>query len=160
MSQILAEVEKATAVPRNEDEDLNHWYQRLIKSVTELPNDDWETLSAAAQIWINDNIVDQKVADPVAPPSDLSKREYKAQVVASGGDEGHIVKINTKGVDQFGLRAGTKASEAAAMFAQGAKMAAVNRATGTNHYNLINRLRKQGHIVSRQGSVITIKPKP
>jgi hypothetical protein len=60
------------------------------------------------------------------------------------------------GQDKFGLRTGTKASKAAAMFAApgGATMAAVKKRLGQTHYNLLKRLAKAGCKITRKDHVI------
>ena len=63
--------------------------------------------------------------------------------------------------DPFGLRKGTNTHKAATMFAKGATMADVKTKTGSNQYNVVKWLEKQGHKVTRdkETGVITVVPK-
>lgn len=47
--------------------------------------------------------------------------------------------------DKFGCLVGSKAAKAVELFVAGAKMSDVKKATGLNHYNLLNKLTEQGH---------------
>src|SRR4029077_5513407 len=52
-SKIENELTKATKLKRKNREDSQAWYARLTGKVGELENDDWESLSEAAQTWSN-----------------------------------------------------------------------------------------------------------
>ena len=69
----------------------------------------------------------------------------KAKKAAAATPNGH---------DAFGLRKGSKVSQAAAMFARerGATMAEVKEKTGANQYNLIAALKEAGHKVKKDGA--------
>ena len=69
----------------------------------------------------------------------------KAKKAAAATPNGH---------DTFGLRKGSKVSQAAAMFARerGATMAEVKEKTGANQYNLIAALKEAGHKVKKDGA--------
>ena len=64
--------------------------------------------------------------------------------------------------DPFGLRKGTNTHKAASLFAKGSTMADVRKATGSNQYNVLVWLERQGHKITRdkETSVITVIPKP
>jgi len=66
-------------------------------------------------------------------------------------------KTTTK--DKFGLRTGTNTHKAAALFAKGATMADVKKATGGNQYNILHWLKRQGHKITRKDGFITVTPK-
>lgn len=62
--------------------------------------------------------------------------------------------------DQFGLTVGTNTAKAASLFAKGSTMKRVKTATGSNQYNVLTWLEKQGHKVERKDGMITVTPKP
>lgn len=64
--------------------------------------------------------------------------------------------------DKFGLRKGTNTAKAATMFRKGATMAEVKTKTGSNQYNVLAWLKKQGHeiIKDKETGMITVVPKP
>lgn len=72
-----------------------------------------------------------------------------------------LAKTNGAGKDEFGLRKGSKTSEAARLFARsnGATMAQVNEATGANQYNLLNALTEAGHKVKKDGKTFFLTAK-
>ena len=64
--------------------------------------------------------------------------------------------------DEFGLRKTTNTSTAASMFKKGCTMQDVKKKTGSNQYNVLKFLERQGHKVSKdkETGVITVTPKP
>lgn len=70
-------------------------------------------------------------------------------------------KKTTPTKDPFGLRKGTKTHKAATMFTKGATMADVKAKTGSNQYNVLVWLEKQGHKITRdkKTGMITVVPK-
>ena len=71
-----------------------------------------------------------------------------------------ITKAKNPTKDTFGLRKGTNTQKAAALFAKGATMAEVKAKTGSNQYNVLKWLERQGHKVTRKDGFITVTPKP
>ena len=61
--------------------------------------------------------------------------------------------------DDFGLRKGTNTAKAATMFRKGATMVDVKAKTGSNQYNVLKWLEKQGHKITRKDGFITVTPK-
>ena len=60
---------------------------------------------------------------------------------------------------QGGLRKGTNTAKAATMFRKGATMAEVKTKTGSNQYNVLKWLERQGHTIKRKDGFITVTPK-
>jgi len=69
-------------------------------------------------------------------------------------------KTTTK--DKFGLRKGTNTQKAATMFARGSTMANVKAKVGSNQYNVLKWLERQGHKITKDAEtgIITVVPKP
>jgi len=61
--------------------------------------------------------------------------------------------------DKFGLTKGTNTQKAASMFRKGATMAEVKAKTGSNQYNVLKWLERQGHKITRKDGYITVTPK-
>ena len=63
--------------------------------------------------------------------------------------------------DSFGLTKGSNTQKAATMFRKGATMADVKAKTGSNQYNVLAWLKKQGHeiIKDKETGMITVIPK-
>ena len=63
--------------------------------------------------------------------------------------------------DSFGLRKGSNTQKAATMFTKGATMADVKAKTGSNQYNVLKWLEKQGHQITKdkKSGLITVIPK-
>ena len=63
--------------------------------------------------------------------------------------------------DDFGLRKGSNTAKAATMFRKGATMADVKTKTGSNQYNVLKWLEKQGHQITKdkKSGLITVIPK-
>ena len=62
--------------------------------------------------------------------------------------------------NKFGVRPGTKAAAALALFQMGSTMAVVKKTTGSTHYNLLRRLGKAGHTVTKdEKDIIRVKAK-
>ena len=61
--------------------------------------------------------------------------------------------------DKFGLKKGSNTQKAATMFRKGATMADVKTKTGSNQYNVLKWLEKQGHKITRKYGYITVTPK-
>lgn len=57
-------------------------------------------------------------------------------------------------MDEFGIVKGTKNAAAAAMLAQGCRMADVTESIGGTYYNLLQRLVKQGHLLEKSANGI------
>jgi len=70
-------------------------------------------------------------------------------------------KVKTSTKDDFGLRKGTNTAKAATMFRKGATMAEVKNKTGSNQYNCLKWLEKQGHQITKdkKSGLITVTPK-
>ena len=68
-------------------------------------------------------------------------------------------KAKTSTKDKFGLRKGSNTQKAATMFTKGATMADVKAKTGSNQYNVLKWLEKQGHKITRKDGFITVTPK-
>ena len=61
--------------------------------------------------------------------------------------------------DSFGLTKGSNTQKAASMFTKGSTMADVKAKTGSNQYNCLKWLEKQGHKITRKDGFITVTPK-
>ena len=68
-------------------------------------------------------------------------------------------KKASAGTDRYGIRIGSKNADAIDMFEKGASMAVVREKTGSNKYNLLNRLRLDGHDVETLEGVIRLTHK-
>ena len=68
-------------------------------------------------------------------------------------------KVKNATKDSFGLRKGSNTAKAATMFRKGATMAEVKTKTGSNQYNVLKWLEKQGHKITRKDGFITVTPK-
>ncbi len=73
--------------------------------------------------------------------------------------EGKKKRKASAGTDRYGIRIGSKNADAIAMFEKGASMAVVREETGSNKYNLLNRLRQDGHDVETLEGVIRLTHK-
>ncbi len=97
----------------------------------------------------------QPVSAPTKPVDAVSGTEGqpKPKSVTAGRDRG------VSRHDKFGLRTGSAVSKAAAMFERGGTMADVKKATGSNQYNILQKLKTVGHKVNRKDGLITVAPK-
>lgn len=117
------------------------------------------------------------VEEPVDPQADI-----QTESTQEAGDDTMAKKATTKktkaaktpkaprtkkeakpkvGADDFGLRKGSKSSQAAAMFARasGATMAKVKEALGDSFYGMLGKLEDAGHKVKKDGKTIFLVAK-
>ena len=89
------------------------------------------------------------------------KQTKKTSKKAAKAKNGTAKKVSTAKRDEFGLRDGSKASQAAGMFARqnGATMAQVKEKTGGTVYNLLKKLADAGHKVTNKEGTITLRAK-
>lgn len=90
-----------------------------------------------------------------------TKKGKKAKLKAAKTPRTKKPAKEKAGVDDFGLRKGSKNSQAAAMFARasGSTMAKVKETVGDTFYGLVKRLGEEGHKVKKDGQTIFLTAK-
>ncbi|KKN90050.1 hypothetical protein LCGC14_0231630 [marine sediment metagenome] len=169
------ELESVTKIKRKRGEKDIAYRARLVRHCADLSEDDWESLGLTdgAQKWViqaiddmNDNKDPEEFPDEESEGGTEEGKPRSRSPAKKSAAKRSAPKDKAKGSgktkverDDFGLKVGTKASEAAALFAKGAKMKDVKETTGTTHYNLLTNLEKKGHKVTKEDGVITLTVK-
>lgn len=91
-------------------------------------------------------------AEDEKPARGRGRPAAKAKGKSNGKDE-------SQGVDRYGIRIGSSRHTAIQMLEEGAPMAAIRKETGTNHYNLLQKLEQEGHTVEHLEGVIKLTHK-
>ena len=175
---IREELMGATKLEPRKKESEGKFVSRLVRAASDesiVDSDTWDTLSEKAQLWVGDAVEAMNKKDPCPVFPDEKKangsgsEKTASKTTAKGSSKGSAKSTKSAKSDkaparepvekdEFGLRKGTARSEAAALFKKGAKMKSVKEETGTNHYNLLTQLEKEGHTVKKDGSLITLTP--
>lgn len=184
---VETELQAATGISQDPGESDNDYRRRLILWTDDALPHCWEDLSSFTQQFYNtcvkvmlddadapvptfpvhcDDITGDDMSTETQTPQKSGENKPAAKS-KTAGKTGESSKAGAKpgpapttvSKDAFGLRTGSKSSQAAGMFVNGAKMAAVKKETGINHYNLLRKLEAQGHTVSRDDAVITLTAK-
>ena len=174
------EISKKTMVSRRKGENRNTYLIRLTEGVNDLSDDDFNSLRNDAQTWANLACAEYSMSQPI---TDFNKEVIKGNTGNEFPDTeidvvtelNPVVKVEypeTKkkekktrtssgsGKDRYGLRIGSKTSRAVELYEQGVKMCVVREELGCNYYNVLNKLRQQGHIIEHlDGGIIKIRHK-
>lgn len=173
-------VELTNFEPPREYDDRQDYLAALAKEVNKLADIDFNTLSTEATEWFNDAVsaINNRKDLPEFPDveedeGDNSEPESEKPVVKAKEKE---AKRRPKGVpprklehpkvdpqqgidnfetDRYGVVKGSKNAAAIAMFEQGCRMSDVTASIGGTYYNLLERLRKQGHTVEKGANGMT-----
>ena len=173
-SKIEKELILATKVRVKENDDEQNYLARIIKiAISDLSDDEWESLTETTQEWINDGVDNLNDGFPVKCFPDAQnefkvevkpkrvkikrKKQPKSKTVFKGNIEPQAKEIPLR--DDFGLLIGSKSYVAVKMFRRGAKMKEVRNETGMNHYNLLNKIKAMGHTVEMNKGLIKITKK-
>jgi hypothetical protein len=178
---IIKEFLEFSGYEREEGDDDDEFLDSLVRAVDDKPEDEWnESLTDEAQAFSNlcvnrikkgkslPDLPDAKTKETKKVAKDKKSKTKDKKAKSDGNTDDKTdkkAKKSSNGAtkrtaspkDKFGLREGSKASDAAAMFEEGAKMADVKKATGGSHYNLLSKLKKLGHEVDTgDDHIITI----
>ncbi|KAH0548325.1 hypothetical protein GP486_007987 [Trichoglossum hirsutum] len=111
---------------------------------------------------------DEPLEDEVEEPKPIKKKPKPAKVEAAKAPKKVVTKAPPKAkkttnddeeevtLDKWGCMAGSKNSQALALFEQGATAAEVSAAIGGTYYNILSKMAKQGHKINKVGAVIQI----
>lgn len=95
-------------------------------------------------------------SQPEAPSDTTSETGKKRK---RKGKKGVPVRNLTGEIDKFGIAVGTKAHTTAMLLEKGCTMADIKRETGEVRYNLLKRLERDGHKVSKIDGKLLLKHK-
>lgn len=175
---------------RDLKQDTQEWLQKLLRGTSALEDHEFDALSQQARDWIDkaadrynsDKPLPDISSTPVAeeefeppastgipiedlPDADMGgvkkAKRTDAQKTPKAKKEKPVRKsVGSVDRDQFGVREGTSSAKALKMFVAGAKMSDVKAATGVNHYNLLNKVKAEGHTVEYgDDGTITVRSK-
>jgi hypothetical protein len=138
-------------------------------------NDPFDAVGAESgnEIKSVESVATALVSEPEAPTKVKKPRSRKA---GTGGKKAKKeVKVETDvlevtqpvqvnevpqgAYDRFKVAIGTKSHHAVNMFLQGCRMSEVHKVLGDNYYNLLRRMTKEGHRVSKVDGVIKLTHK-
>lgn len=172
---IESELVEATGFEaRKNYEDRQDYLAALARSVNDLDEEAYDTLSNEAVEWFNaacralnnkkdiEDFEDAPVAtgsEPVeeeAEPQAETEEEVKPKpkkVVAAkvAKPKAKVEEIDADQIelDEFGVAVGSKNSQAVEMLKKGCRMADISKEIGGTYYNLVQRLVKQGHTLEK-----------
>tara|TARA_Y100000310_G_scaffold343828_1_gene453324 strand:+ start:1051 stop:1515 length:465 start_codon:yes stop_codon:yes gene_type:complete len=149
------ELTTATRIDPKVFESASDYMNALVLAVDALPKEDWDTLSVSAKNWANaatDALDEGKGIPPLQPMGD--------------GDAGSIPSPNRKTTRKpksdngpYGLRPGSKRAQAAEMLEKGATMSEIATTLGKSQYNLLKKLKADGHSITCNEGRYTLSPK-
>lgn len=165
------ELSKATGLTQGKDEQRQPYLTRLLKACYDLEDSKWGKLSVDTQEWVNGAIDSFNARNPLEDFKQEEEEEglfeqeenveqlQEPEKPVKAKNEIITARRLSRVKDKFGLVKGSKASQAAAMFEKGARMADIRELTGTNHYNMLKRLAKKGHKIIRAKGYIKLTHK-
>lgn len=89
MSKVKNELSEATEMTQRRGESEEDFKLRILKAVSNLPEEGWEGLSKKSQDWYNDaaDAIDAKAAIPAFPDEEVEKKEEKTSRRSSEGSK-------------------------------------------------------------------------
>lgn len=102
------------------------------------------------KLEVKKTVKKEKKKEVKAPPKPIKKAPAFKPSKKSKVEEEIVV------LDKWGCMEGSKNSQALAMFEKGATTAEVKNAIGGTYYNILGKMSKQGHKLTKTGSVIKL----
>ena len=149
-------VEATDFQPTRKFDNRQDYLAALARKVDALEQDEFDELTNESVNWFNNaaRCMRNKRAIPDFADAGEEAFEVQSEEVKPSEEEAPTQAVNDLEItfDKYGIAVGSKNYQAAQMLEKGCKMAEITDTLGGTFYNLVKRLKRQGHHIEREAN--------